>query len=137
MIRLSCCLLLLAAGLLFYSLVMTWQELKYYLFGKTCNAEFLSSYVIDVADQRGRTHQVRLVNYRFMDNKILRHETARVEPSWLVPAGPTVAVQYIPGVRGRSRVDTNHDWMWVVVFIGCLILGSYEISNLWFSAHPQ
>jgi len=126
--------ILLAGSLFLVSLFMSWQEMKYAMFGKTVEAQFLGTEVVQ-RSTRSHTYQVRMIEYSFMDGEKFRREAADVSMSWPIPTGPTIAVRYVPGSPDVSRLPAQGNSIWVAVFVASVAFGGFHVVRVWREAY--
>jgi len=120
--------MMLLFGLIFLvSGCASYGELKYLIWGQTTDAR-----VVDVTEMRTRRGRSQLqVEYSFTDNAATRTEFDAVPRSWPGTDGPTVRVQYLPGVPEASRLHGNGGKVWLGAFLACLAIGLFLIFRIW------
>jgi len=121
------------AGLFFLvSLVVTWREMKYVVWGQTVEARVMEGPVTIKTTRGLRERTQTTVKYAFFDPELKkdRIEEDRVSREWRAnetalegQAGTlrTATVQFIPGNEDLSRVDGRVQWWALVVFFGSLM----------------
>ncbi|HVT79743.1 MAG TPA: hypothetical protein VHM90_03725 [Phycisphaerae bacterium] len=116
--------------LLFVSLFMSCQEMRYMISGKTADANATTRVQMDQR-RDGSKFQKRVLGYTYDDNGTQRQHYMDVPMDWDGIQNGAVKVQYIPG-RDQSRLlgQTNLFWVCVfglsVVFAG---IGGYMIAR--------
>ncbi len=119
-------------GILFLiSLVFSWSEIRYMIWGKTVDAMFMSSQVEVRRGKYNRQWEVRVLGYAFMDGEKNRREYEDVPMDWETPESKLVKVQYIPGREFSSRLSGEHHWFWISVFFLILAYVGFEIARVW------
>ncbi len=116
---LGCFLMIIIPGLFLVSAFFAWWELRYFVQGRTAEANVVE--VREVTKGRyGRSRYYR-VSYVFKDSSTDETRTERddVPRSWDRPAG-AIAVQYIPNLRGMSRLAGHRSNVSVIFFSVCL-----------------
>ncbi|QDT89628.1 hypothetical protein [Gimesia algae] len=97
---------------------LSFKELKYTVWGATTEATVTNTF--DTAESRRKP--LLAVEYTFTDEDG-KHYSERddVPIDWPVP-GPTVNVQYLPGVEDSSRLEGHSSKVAVWVFLSCCVL---------------
>jgi hypothetical protein len=114
-------LVLSLIGAFLVSMVMSCQELKYMVSGKTVDAQLEQS---RIEKQPGRfgTQTKRILTYSFNDAGTFRREYAELPSTWNDAHGQTVKIQYLPGKERQSRIHGQRNWFWLAVFFTSLAL---------------
>jgi hypothetical protein len=122
----------LLIGLLVFvvSAFFSWRELKYAAVGKAVDAKLLRVYESTESGRRGRTTQKLAVEYWFADGGADRKETDTLSIDATPPAGPAVAVQYLAGTPGSSRLAGNGQRVWVLVFFASLAFVGFKVFQV-------
>lgn len=109
---------ILIAGVAFLvSGYLSFQELKYAIWGTTAEANVTRTY-----ETRERRTNLLAVEYTFTDDEGKSHSERDDVPSdWPTP-GATVMVQYLPGVEDSSRLEGHSSKLAVWMFLGCCLL---------------
>lgn len=113
-------LLFAGAGFL-VSGVLSCVEWRYSIWGAVAEAQVIRTY--ETANHYDSSYKQPLlgVEYVFKEaDGTQRHERDNVPISWPVP-GPTVAVQYIPGVAQTSRLAGDTASIAVWIFLGFVV----------------
>lgn len=110
---------LIVASLVFgyYSVI----EFRYMASGQKADASVVDAHETVVMGTKGRRRTKLQVEYAFADGATQRQEsdtTAIEEP---ITAGSTVAIEFLPGVAGRSRLVSNRSMIMVYLFAGCAL----------------
>lgn len=122
--------------LAFATLFVTWNEMRYLVWGQRVEARVEKLSVVTTRSRRFGTESQRLeVKYRFFDPELKadRVESDSMGTSWVPNApetedGPvTATVQYLPGVADRSRIDGHVQWWAPVLFVGSLVAGAVAV----------
>ena len=120
------------AILFFVSLFFAFGEMRYYVFGKTVDAEIVQVQRLLEPRRRGSSIPKLSVEYQFMDpDGRKRKETDMVPEEWGISrADGVVAVQYIPGTES-SRLVGHTNTFWVYVFLVFLGLMGFAGWRFW------
>jgi hypothetical protein len=111
--------IILAIFLLFFvSMVMSCQELRYMVSGKTTDASLNTR--LEYSQRNGGKYVKRVAGYSFEDSGKNRQRYFDVPFDWSHAEDKSIKVQYIPGSE-RSRVYGDSNKGWVAVFVGSLI----------------
>ena len=123
---------LLIVGLVFLvSAFFSWREMKYMMLGKEADARLVRTYETTERGRRGRTTEKLVVEYEFKGSDgASRKESDKVDIDAPPPAGKTVAIQYLDGSPGSSRLAGNTQKFWLIVFFGALAFFAYKIFRL-------
>lgn len=123
---------LLVAGLVFVvSAFFSWRELKYAVVGKQADAKLVRVYETTESGRRGRRVEKLAVEYQFKEaGGATRKESDTIAADADRPAGPTVAVQYLDGSPGRSRLAGNGQRWWLLVFFGSLAFAGFKVFQV-------
>jgi len=91
------------------------NDLRYSLWGKTTDAKLIRA---TRGTWKEPNNQAVFVEYAFVDDVLGKRTERDKLPYWFdVPAGKTVAVRYIEGSDGSSRVEGNRDWYWMFALV--------------------
>lgn len=127
-------LMLFAIVVFIASGFMAYNELRYLAFAKWADANLLQ---IEERTKRGRygtTSVVLAVQYEFRDTDgTSRKEEDTVGTSWPIPESATTPVEFLSGVKGKSRLKGNNRFWTVWLFFGSLILmatGIYRLAQM-------
>lgn len=122
---------LLIGGLVFVvSAFFSWREIRYAVTGKTADAKLVRAYETIERGRRGRETQKIAVEYQFPDAGGQRKETDTLSIDEAVPTGPTVAVEYLSGSAGSSRLAGNGQKFWLFVFFGSLAFAGFKVFQI-------
>ena len=123
---------LLVAGLIFVvSAFFYWRELKYAVVGKRTDAWLVRVYETTESGRRGRRVEKLVVEYQFKESVgATRKESDTIAIDADRPAGPTVAVQYLNGSPGSSRLAGNTRQWWLFVFFGSLAFAGFKVFQI-------
>lgn len=117
------------------------RELRYMTFGRVTQATFVEAYTNVTRDKKGRETKTPYVRYSFADEAMAAGDGAEAEkegPATLrriesdiqdygwtpPPAKGTIAVEYIPGSAGSSRL-AGHARRWICyAFFGFTFVGT-------------
>ena len=123
---------LLISGVVFLiSAFFSWREMTYAISGKEVDASLVRVYETTERGRRGRTIHKLAVEYEFKGSDgVVRKESDTISVDAPRPAGPTVAVQYLDGEAGRSRLAGNTQKFWLMIFFGSLAFIGYKIFKL-------
>ncbi|HEY4328456.1 MAG TPA: hypothetical protein VGN88_01870 [Phycisphaerae bacterium] len=122
-------LVLGAIGLFFISMFMSCTELRYMVSGKT--ALGYASTRVEKREEDGRSYTARVMGYTYVDGDQNRQRYFDVPLDWSGANAKQVKVQYIPG-RDISRLDGEHSYGWVLLFLGSLVasgIGLFVMSR--------
>jgi hypothetical protein len=109
------------------SMVMSCQELRYMVSGKTVDAKLELSQVEKSRSRAGNEVKKRVLAYSFFDGDKFRREYADVPLNWSNGESPTVKVQYLPGKERFSRVEGQRNLVWVAIFFTSLAVAAVGI----------
>jgi len=110
-------LILLPAAIL----VSAANDLRYSYWGQTTDAELI--YAVRGQWKEPNDRAV-YVEYAFVDATLGRRtERDKLPAQFEVPEGPTIAVRYIEGSEGASRVEENREgyWRFALVFLAIIV----------------
>ena len=126
--------MMLACGILFLvSAVMSYRELQYMMSGETAQATLIRTET-SRSRRHGRPYPTLVVEYQFADARGggVRKESDRVPTDWPIDRGTTqIAVEYIPGSPGWSRLHGHSQMVWVYLFGACLLAIGYFFYKFW------
>ncbi len=106
---------ILAAGFVFLvSAFFSFNELRYLIWGKTVETRVQEKRIVENTSRRGGKVEQLRVAYQFEDAGNRRSEYDMLPTDWPVPDEGNIAVQYIPGDPGSSRLAGHWSRMWVV-----------------------
>lgn len=122
-------------GVIFISMLMSCNELRYMIWSKTIDAQLLETR-IEKNQRRGVDYVKRVAKYGFQDGEKYRFEFADVDLDWEGQFSPTVKIQYIPTKDRASRiVGQTHNGIWVFIFLATLALGVGWVVTTWMKAY--
>lgn len=104
----------------------SWQELNYMASGQVATASITRVIEVERRGRRGARWSELQVHYTFAETDgSKRDEYVTRDLDWTPPAAaaggaPAIDVQYIPGKRGRSRFDGEHNALSLLFFFGSL-----------------
>jgi len=126
--------ILLFFGLLFFvSTFFAYKELKYWLRGKTIQADLIDVRETTSADRRHRPMLVVEYGFTAPGATTHRRETDRVSTDWEPPGNKTVIVQYLPGTDD-SRLAGHANVVAVVIFFASFAVTAFFVGRLWLEA---
>ena len=110
--------LLFATVAFLISTYFSWQEFKFFVWGKTAEATITNTF--DTKSGGRRSRPMLAVEYSFSDSATgPRNERDDVPIDWPISGG-TATVQYLPGVADSSRLLGHSSTIPVWIFVGCL-----------------
>lgn len=113
------------------------SEMRYLAFGRTLQAKVERAERVTYRDRSGSTMVKFEVRYRFADAKVADGKGDRVEMDSVgsedeIPGGGQgVWVQYIPGVRERSRLAGNSNALACMPFVGAMGVLAVLTAKFW------
>lgn len=113
------CMAVLAAGAVFLvSCYYAWHEFRYLLWGQSAKAPISRTFRAQDLRRGGRTVYWLAVEYSFVDaaSGQVRAERDDVDLDWPVD-GDVIAVQYIPGEPGSSRLVGHRSLLSVLIVV--------------------
>ncbi|VTR99376.1 DUF3592 domain-containing protein [Tuwongella immobilis] len=122
--------LLGAVALFLVSSCLSWGEVAYLLWGRDAQATITKAFTSSAI----RSRTVRLtVEYEFTEpDGTRRGGTVDLSPDWPVPASGKVAVRYMPGENGRSRLSGHVHWLGLTLFglsVGAMGIFAYQMHR--------
>lgn len=124
---------ILIAGVLF--LISGWysyRELRFAVWGRTAEAQVTKTFETREMRSRTRSRRKLAVEYTFTDQGGTQHnERDDVPISWQPLPANVVTVQYIPGVKGASRLRGNSHMFLVWLFCGSICWMGYALYQLY------
>ena len=121
------------AMIFFISAFFAFQELRYAIWGKVTSA--------DVSEAKLVEHdgaQKLIVKYSFQEEGGTRRtEKDEVGLDWEPPAGDKLQVDYLPGVKDRSRIAGNRNTLMLYIFLGSLLFCLITIAVLWYQSYRE
>ncbi|MCC7421543.1 MAG: hypothetical protein IT428_14760 [Planctomycetaceae bacterium] len=119
---------LIVASLVFgyYSLI----EFRYLAFGQKADAAVVSAHETVVMGTKGRRKTKLQVDYSFADGAAPRQESDTTAIDAPITAGSTVAIEFLPGVAGRSRLVSNRNMIMVYLFAGVVLFLGFQGFSL-------
>jgi hypothetical protein len=126
--------LLISAVLFLVSCFLCYSEIAYLLSGHVTQATVTKAYEV----QRGRFGlSTRLtVEYTFTEpDGTPRTDSDTVGTDWELPSTGTIAVQYTPGVDGRSRLSGHVNWVGIAIFVVSVGVLGFFGYRLWREAY--
>jgi hypothetical protein len=108
---------------------LSYEELVYLIWGREVQASVTQTFVAE----RGRRRIPMLtVEYKFTEpDGTSRSDSDDVQTDWPLPSNKTVAVVYIPGKDGRSRLKGHGSWLGpVLLAVSIGVVGFFAI-RLW------
>lgn len=122
---------ILAAGFVFLvSAFFSFNELRYLIWGKTVETRVQEKRIVENTSRRGGKVEQLRVAYQFEDAGNRRSEYDMLPTDWPVPDEGNIAVQYIPGDPGSSRLAGHWSRMWVVIFLLSIAALAFFIYRL-------
>lgn len=125
--------LLVGAIMLFImSLFMSFTELRYAISGKEVAARVTGKVPLAYkGSRRSATRTVYEVTGVFDDGGNERKETVTVEQDFPFAEDGTIALQYLPGSVGMSRVAGTTNMFWVYVMLACMAMMGFLGWRFW------
>lgn len=120
------------------SAFLSYNQVRYVVFGRTTDAQLVKVKETTVNSRRG-SKTVLDVYYRFTDlDGTIRNEEDRVSISWQEPENtamdgkPMVQIDYIPGSPGSSRLHRREfKWIMPAIFLALLGYLVYQAFRFW------
>lgn len=105
----------------------SWTELRYATWGKTVDAEIVRMHETTRRSRRGITSTWLVIDYQFSEpGASVRSESDEVPNDNPRPEGGKVAVEYVPGKPGMSRLAGHRNVIAVVIFGLTLLWLAYQ-----------
>lgn len=131
--------LAVAVLILLVSMVATWYEMKYVVWGQTVEARVVEGPVERKTTRRFRERSETLVKYSFFDPELKKNRTEedRVPAEWranetVLPGqtnpARTATVQFLPGDEFSSRIDGRVNWLAMTIFFGSLLVAAGALT---------
>ena len=111
--------ILVTIAIFFTSLVMSCQELRYMVSGKSLDVAGALELRTNKEKDGTITH-TKTLTYRWVDGLEQRQNSMDVPLNYELPPSNQVKIQYIPG-RDASRLQGQTNKVWVYVFFGSII----------------
>jgi len=122
--------LLIAIGVIVFSLYLSWQEMKYLIFAEIATAQISEARIVENQGRR-RRYKVLLVKFQFNEaDGTGRSEKEEISPDSVLPDDGVVDVEYFPGVEDSARLaGTGSSWPFIIV-IGAFAFMGYSLWKL-------
>lgn len=131
MSRYDCFLLVIGVSIGFFT---CWTELVYLLKGETTVAKVIEQ---RITERSGKWKflwgsHARTVQYQLTEpDGSVRLESDCVGSNGEEPEVKTILVQYLPGVKGRSRLAGHYEWEWIAIFfLSLIVLGTLYVKHV-------
>ena len=113
-------LMLITIAVFFLSLVMSCQELRYMVSGKTTDANGALQLRTN-RDKDGTLTKTNTLTYTWMENGLPHQNSMDMPLDYKLDSTNTVKIQYLPG-RDASRLQGQSNKVWVFIFFGSILL---------------
>jgi hypothetical protein len=108
--------------------IYRFSDLRYLVWGKTCDARIVNCYE-DKTDSRNSVPHTAVV-YRYLDGSEERQDSGRMPLGWTPPPGNKIQIQYIPGRDYASRFAGQSNTVSVWIFFACCAVVGYFIVRI-------
>lgn len=125
--------MLVAVVFFIVSIFMCFGELRYAVFGAQIDARVVQKVELKQKNSRRRAARDMLeVTYSFADGSgPERKEKDLVGADWTFKDEGSVAVQYIPGSPGSSRLAGHDGKFWIVIMLVCMAVCGFFGWRFW------